>query len=190
MSKAEADSALPPPQAGPTSQIVDVELVVLDPTEVGVGLLSTDLRGGRRGAGVLEVCNDSAAALTLAVSGQTRDGEVRFREHQIGLGPGEARSVRFHVRAERPLLGHRSHIPFVVSVDGAGPRRQLVGTFEQGAVIATNLFRVLLVLSIIAGWLAILIVAVGIVRERSQRDEGFMPRPEPVTVPAVTDPRR
>ncbi|CAN5685564.1 hypothetical protein BH20ACT2_BH20ACT2_14550 [soil metagenome] len=174
--------------------VADLALIVLDHDDLTANLVREEPRGGGRARTVVEIANRSAVAIPVTLSGTSPGGEVRLARSSLVVPAGATVRIRARVIARQRLVGARRRIPFMVGIEGAGPRRQLLGTFDQRPLVRRGAVRLVVVLAVLAIWIVAMVLAVSWVRDRTQDDNTFqpapveLPQPDRATIPQVTTP--
>lgn len=163
--------------SGGRRTIADLALIVLDHEDLTASLVREEPRGGGRARTVVEVVNRSPVAIPVTLSGTSPGGAVKLAQHELVLPSGGAARIRARVVARQRLVGGRRRIPFMIGIEGAGPRRQLLGTFDQRPLVRRGAIRLVAVLALLALWIFAVVLAVSWVRDRTQDDDPFQPAP-------------
>lgn len=87
--------------------------------------------------------NDGPTPLDIELMGHDAEGQLHFQfePEQVALPPGQDRLVRVRIRGRNRIAGKVVRRPFVITAQGPGQRRQVLGTFSERPLVPKRVWQ-------------------------------------------------
>ncbi|MDT4915286.1 MAG: large repetitive protein, partial [Pseudonocardiales bacterium] len=153
--------------------IADVALVVDEPSAISVELTPRTVTAVRQRKITLTVANTGPTPAEVSLEARSPSStRVHLATEGLVVGAGQSVSVRGRIRVARPrLFGQRARHTYSVTARSAGAPKNVEGAVSVRAVLGPGGTKAVVLVAVVAVWVALAIVFIPKLSDRVKRDQ-------------------